>query len=275
MSKSRKSKVIAIPLEEPNGLAEVQKGDQEVKTDAEQMSDLINVISRDDIEMSEVQISPDDTPKDDTTEYVEVKRKRERAPARPRKAKVAEPVPDINVITTDERQMSDFEPSQDDTAILTTEYVEVKRKQGRVPPLRLRRLKADLAPEPKLEPEPEPPPPKAPPLRRLKTIFAPEPVPEPDPEPEPESPQEEVNQDVKSIEKVECTDCGKKMSAKTLKYSHAANCTVRKKRNQEHNLSEVTKDLIENEISKRMNSVKEERAARRQKAIDALIANAF
>jgi len=248
MSKSRKSKVIAIPLEEPNGLAEVQKGDQEVKTDAEQMSDLINVISRDDIEMSEVQISPDDTPKDDTTEYVEVKRKRERAPARPRKAKVAEPVPDINVITTDERQMSDFEPSQDDTAILTTEYVEVKRKQGRVPPLRLRRLKADLAPEP---------------------------VPEPDPEPEPESPQEEVNQDVKSIEKVECTDCGKKMSAKTLKYSHAANCTVRKKRNQEHNLSEVTKDLIENEISKRMNSVKEERAARRQKAIDALIANAF
>ena len=47
MSKSRKSKVIAIPLEEPNGLAEVQKGDQEVKTDAEQMSDLINVITTD------------------------------------------------------------------------------------------------------------------------------------------------------------------------------------------------------------------------------------
>ena len=65
------------------------------------------------------------------------------------------------------------------------------------------------------------------------------------------------------------------MSAKTLKYSHTANCTVRKKKNQENNLSEVTKDLIEMEANKRMNNVKEDRAARRQKAIDALIANAF
>jgi len=33
---------------------------------------------------------------------------------------------------------------------------------------------------------------------------------------------------IKTVELVECPDCGKNMTAKTLKYSHAKNCTVNK-----------------------------------------------
>ena len=198
MSKSRKSKVIAIAFEEPNGLARVQEGDQEPKTDAEQMSDLINVIA------------------------------------------------------TDESQNSAIPPPQDDMPILTTELSDVL-SEAEAKPKCTRATASKEASRNGVAAKRSAS--KAPPLRRLKTTAV---EAEPEPEPEPESPQEEVNADVKSAEKVECPDCGKKMSAKTLKYSHTANCTVRKKNNQENNLSEVTKDLIEMEVSKRMNNVEEQ-----------------
>ena len=44
---SRKSKIIAIPVNEPEGLARAQLGDQEPKTEAEEMTELINEVSTD------------------------------------------------------------------------------------------------------------------------------------------------------------------------------------------------------------------------------------
>ena len=40
--------------------------------------------------------------------------------------------------------------------------------------------------------------------------------------------KEEVKSEAKSEAKVACPDCGKQMSAKTLKYSHVPNCTAKK-----------------------------------------------
>ena len=45
---------------------------------------------------------------------------------------------------------------------------------------------------------------------------------------EPEQPAQNVST-TKTVELVECPDCGKKMTMKTLKYSHAKNCTKNKK----------------------------------------------
>ena len=42
---------------------------------------------------------------------------------------------------------------------------------------------------------------------------------------EPEQPAQNVVSTTKTVELVECPDCGKKMTMKTLKYSHAKNCT--------------------------------------------------
>ena len=50
---SRKSKVIAIPVNEPEGLARAQMGDQEPKTEAEEMTELINEVSTDEQPVAE------------------------------------------------------------------------------------------------------------------------------------------------------------------------------------------------------------------------------
>ena len=80
-----------------------------------------------------------------------------------------------------------------------------------------------------------------------------------------------------AADKVECPDCGKQMSAKTLRYSHAPNCTAKKNRQEEHQRAtpSIAHDMIENEVQKRLNNCREERVARKQKAIQSLIANAF
>ena len=46
---------------------------------------------------------------------------------------------------------------------------------------------------------------------------------------EPEQPAKNVVSTTKTVDLVECPDCGKKMTMKTLKYSHAKNCTKNKK----------------------------------------------
>ena len=43
-----------------------------------------------------------------------------------------------------------------------------------------------------------------------------------------EEPKEELKEEPKGEDKVECSDCGKQMSAKTLKYSHGPNCSKKK-----------------------------------------------
>ena len=43
-----------------------------------------------------------------------------------------------------------------------------------------------------------------------------------------EEPKEELKEEPKGEDKVACPDCGKQMSAKTLKYSHGPNCSSKK-----------------------------------------------
>ncbi len=42
---TRKSKIIAVPISRPEGLAIAQMGDEEVKTEAEEMTELINEVN--------------------------------------------------------------------------------------------------------------------------------------------------------------------------------------------------------------------------------------
>ena len=66
--------------------------------------------------------------------------------------------------------------------------------------------------------------------------------PEPEPEVQAELPVEEVKVDAK----VECPDCGKMMSQKTLRYSHGPNCVAKKQKNEEYaNMSHTAKQLAQ------------------------------
>ena len=90
-------------------------------------------------------------------------------------------------------------------------------------------------------------------------------------------------------DKVACPDCGKEMSAKTLKYSHAPNCVIKKKQSDEQYEAKtsalppvaptVSEDLIEELVQKRWDNVsknlRQERLARKQAMMDKLIAGAF
>ena len=72
--------------------------------------------------------------------------------------------------------------------------------------------------------------------------------------------------------KVECPDCGKLMSQKTLRYSHGPNCVVRK---QQQVTQSVTNEVVEPEVRGRLQSRREERAARREAMVAKLVQNAF
>ena len=176
---SRKSKIIAIPVNRPEGLIRAQMGDEEVKTEAEERDELINEVKAEEEPVTEP-LAIEDAPKP----------KAKRAP----------------------------------------------------------RAKAKAEPEPETEAVP----------------FE-----------APDEPQEAERRAV--ADKVECPDCGKQMSSKTLRYSHAPNCAAKKKRQEEHRdaTPSVTDDMIENEVHKRLTNFREERVARKQKAIQNLIANAF
>ena len=57
---------------------------------------------------------------------------------------------------------------------------------------------------------------------------------------------------IKTVEMVECPDCKKKMTKKSLKYSHAKNCSANKKPKEEEEEEEVTasvKPIIKRTIS--------------------------
>jgi hypothetical protein len=68
------------------------------------------------------------------------------------------------------------------------------------------------------------------------------------------------------------------MSAKTLKYSHAPNCTVKKKQNEDQPAA-ISEELIEELVQKRWdnvsNNLRRERLARKQAMVEKLIAGAF
>ena len=81
--------------------------------------------------------------------------------------------------------------------------------------------------------------------------------------------------------KVACPDCGKKMFAKTLKYSHGPNCVIHKQKQQSsdesapNEIQSVTNEWVEHEIQRRLNGRQEERATRREVMVANLVKNAF
>ena len=83
-------------------------------------------------------------------------------------------------------------------------------------------------------------------------------------------PKEVAKEDLK----IACPDCGKKMSAKTLKYSHGPNCAAKKPKDQEasNNADSVVEHGDENQ---RIHNVRLERAARREDMVNELMKNAF
>ena len=96
-----------------------------------------------------------------------------------------------------------------------------------------------------------------------------------------EEPKEEAKEEHKGDDKVGCPDCGKQMSAKTLKYSHGPNCSSKKpktntdkKEEQQPTIQreEITEELIERHIRTRQRA---ERATRREMMLNNLMQTAF
>ena len=141
-------------------------------------------------------------------------------------------------------------------------------------------LKVDEEPAVTCEVEDNPNPvakPKARAKRAPKKPVEVEAVVEPEPVEEPQQVEEPDDGNWTKVEsKVACPDCGKQMSAKTLKYSHGPNCTAKKqKRSPREISSSVIEEVIENEVQKRFTSSRALRAARRQEMVEKLLQNAF
>ena len=88
-------------------------------------------------------------------------------------------------------------------------------------------------------------------------------------------------EELKVDTKVACPDCGKQMSAKTLKYSHGPNCSSKKqKQGDEEGVKElieksVFEEVVEHEVQKRLHNTRACRAVRRAEMVEKLIQNAF
>ena len=168
---------------------------------------------------------------------------------------------------TDAEKMTDVMKEvtvADDTPILTEEYVE---------PMPAAKPKAKRAPS------------KSPSVRKPKVV-------EPVVEVQPSLDEVQVvltskvadqgdvtlpGEEAKAAAKVECPDCGKLMSEKTLRYSHGPNCTVKKQRQaaRDQEMQSATNDIVEREVHKRLRARREERLARKEVMVAKLIKNAF
>lgn len=204
----RKAKITAVPVEqEQQGVFTHMVADQrEQKTDAEQMTDIIN----------EVNTAPQsDAPSLNAEEVV-----------------VEESLPDGGQIPED--------------------------ADGAKGPKAKAKARAKRAPS------------RGPSVRLKHNVIEPEP--EPEPEVQAELPVEEVKVDAK----VECPDCGKMMSQKTLRYSHGPNCVAKKQKTMtEDNLQSASDDWVEHEVQRRLYGRREERATRREAMVAKLVQNAF
>ena len=91
----------------------------------------------------------------------------------------------------------------------------------------------------------------------------------------------EPKEEARIDDKVACPDCGKQMSAKTLKYSHVANCVTKKPKTKNEKTDEqqyptqreeITEELIEHHIRTRSRAA---RALRRETMMNNLVQSAF
>ena len=90
-------------------------------------------------------------------------------------------------------------------------------------------------------------------------------------------------EELKVDTKVACPDCGKQMSAKTLKYSHGPNCSSKKqKTNTDQKEEESQPNIVRNPLTealldhwKEQKCTRAARAVRRQEMVEKLMQNAF
>ena len=117
--------------------------------------------------------------------------------------------PEINNEQIDEEPTKEEPTKEEPTKEEEPTAKPIKEKKPRA-----KREKKEAIPEPKPEPIP---------AASSLAGMQPEPTPEPEPEP---LPIEEVlpKKEQKILELVECDKCNRKMTAKTLKYSHEAIC---------------------------------------------------
>jgi hypothetical protein len=111
-----------------------------------------------------------------------------------------------------------------------------------------------------------------------------QPAPEPPQEPTPPPPAPSAT---KEEEKINCPDCGKVMSAKSLKYAHAKNCRAKLPANQQQPRADFMLKAIEADKKRQIADMEEhpisvllaaERAVRmgqRRQRIETLLSNAF
>ena len=98
---------------------------------------------------------------------------------------------------------------------------------------------------------------------------------------EPEVAEQEEVVESKVDAKVACPDCGKQMSAKTLKYSHGPNCSSKKQKQEDDDgvreqiEKSVFEEVVEHEVQKRLHNTRACRAVRRAEMVEKLIQNAF
>ena len=106
---------------------------------------------------------------------------------------------------------------------------------------------------------------------------------------EEEKPTEKIKK-IKTVELVKCDKCGKELTKKALRYSHEKTCTGKvinredipvkrrttpKKINNENNNININipQEIIENEINKRINNIKESRIKQKEEKIKKLAQN--
>ena len=175
----------------------------------------------------------------------------------PRKAKVhAVPVEQVLTVPVSDQGADQME------GLVVAGDVEVKTEAEQLTEV-INEVKAEVeeAVVPVVEPVVEPKP-KAKPKAKAKAKAVP--PPEVTPEPIVEEPV------IEEVAKASCPDCGKQMSAKTLKYSHK--CTTAKV------APVVTSrivEIVEDEVEKRFYNRRAERAARREAVVEKLMLSAF
>jgi ssDNA-binding Zn-finger/Zn-ribbon topoisomerase 1 len=80
----------------------------------------------------------------------------------------------------------------------------------------------------------------------------------------------------KVAEKATCPDCGKNMSAKTLKYNHQFVCKSKKAESEPVNATvNIPEALIEEEVQKRIKNNRQAKLEARQQKFDKLLVEAF
>ena len=89
-------------------------------------------------------------------------------------------------------------------------------------------------------------------------------------------------EELKVDTKVACPDCGKQMSAKTLKYSHGPNCSSKKQKTNTDQKEESQPNIVRKPLTealldhwKEQKCTRAARAVRRQEMVEKLMQNAF